>query len=167
MDRLQWWNTKGILTRIGEIAIGRGFPKTHLFARMRVAFTVASARSEEVFNPPNSYTLWRLPAEIEDLIEDAWSGWLEHPDEWDVLLKQIELAKSNDLLSVLTSTDLVSEKAVGRAKGLRRADDFKSVPLSLDGETAIEAIELLAIAHGSSEPGKLAVPFIREENFPE
>jgi len=167
MDRLQWWNTKGILTRMGEVAIGRGLPKTHLFARMRIAFAVASTRSEEVFNPPNSYTLWRLPAEIEDQIEDAWSSWLEHQNEWDDFLKQIELAKSNDLLSVLTSTDLVSEKVVSRAKGLRRADDFKSVPLSIDSETAIEAIELLAIAHGSSEPGKLAVPFVREDNFPE
>ncbi len=45
----------------------------------RAAFAVASSRSEEVFNPPDSYTLWRLPVEIEDQLEDAWAGWLESP----------------------------------------------------------------------------------------
>jgi hypothetical protein len=166
MDRSRWWNTKGLLSRVGELAISRGFPKSHVFARARAAFAVASSRSEEVFNPPDSYTLWRLPVEIEDQIEDAWAGWLESPDEWKDLLERIDAAGGNDLVSVLTSIELVSEHIVSRAKGLRRADDLKSVPLKIDGETVIEAIELLAVAHGSSEPGKLAVPFIREEDFP-
>jgi len=167
MDRSKWWNTKGLLSRVGELAISRGFPKSHVFARARAAFAVASARSEEVFNPPDSYTLWRLPVEIEDQIEDAWSGWLESPEAWQDLLERVDAAGSSDLATVLTSLELVSEQIVSRAKGLRRADDLKSVPLKIDGETVIEAIELLAIAHGSSEPGKLAVPFIREEDFPE
>jgi hypothetical protein len=166
MDRSKWWNTNGLLSQVGELAISRGFPKSHVFARARAAFAVASARSEEVFNPPDSYTLWRLPVEIEDQLEDAWAGWLESPDEWKDLLERIDAAGSNDLVSVLTSLELVSEQTVNRAKGRRRADDLKSVPLKMDGETVIEAIELLAVAHGSSAPGKLAVPFIREEDFP-
>ncbi len=166
MDRSKWWNTKGLLSKVGELAISRGFPKSHVFARSRAAFAVASSRSEEVFNPPDSYTLWRLPVEIEDQLEDAWAGWLESPQEWKELLERIDAEGSNDLVSVLTTLELVSEQTVNRAKGLRRADDLKSVPLKMDGETVIEAIELLAIAHDSSEPGKLAVPFIREDDFP-
>ena len=150
MDRSKWWNTKGLLSRVGELAVSRGFPKSHVFARCRAAFAVASSRSEEVFNPPDSYTLWRLPVEIEDQLEDAWAGWLESPDEWKDLLERIDSAGSNDLVSVLTSLELASEQSADRAKGLRRADDLKSVPIKLNGETVIQAIELLAAAHNCS-----------------
>jgi hypothetical protein len=167
MDRSKWWNSKGLLSRVGELAVSRGFPKSHVFARARAAFVIASARSEEVFNPPGAYTLWRLPVEIEDRFEDAWAEWLESPSEWKELLERIDEASSANLASRLAGLELVSEKTIGRAKGLRRADDLKSVPLRVDGETVVEAIELLAIAHDSSEPGKLAVPFIREGDFPE
>ena len=166
MDRSKWWNTKGLLSRVGELAISRGFPKSHVFARSRAAFAVAASRSEEVFNPPDSYTLWRLPVEIEDQLEDAWAGWLESPDEWKELLERIDAEGSNELVSVLTNLELVSEQSGSRAKGLRRAADLKSVPIKINGETVIEAIELLAAAHNCSEPGKLAVPFIRQEDFP-
>ena len=88
MDRSKWWNTQGLLSRVGELALSRGFPRSHVFARSRAVFAVASSRSEEVFNPPESYTLWRLPVEIEDQLEDAWAGWLENPDEWQELLEQ-------------------------------------------------------------------------------
>ena len=150
MDRSKWWNTKGLLSRVGELAISRGFPKSHVFARARAAFAVASSRSEEVFNPPDSYTLWRLPVEIEDQLEDAWAGWLESPDEWKDLLARIDAAGDKDLISVLTSLELVSEQTVNRSKGLRRADDLKSVPIKLNAEPVIEAIELLAAAHNCS-----------------
>ena len=166
MDRSKWWNTKGLLSRVGELALSRGFPKSHVFARSRAAFAVASSRSDEVFNPPDSYTLWRLPVEIEDQLEDAWAGWLESPDEWKDLLERIDAAGGSDFASVLISLELVSEQSATRAKGLRRADDLKSVPIKLNGETVIQAIELLAAAHNCSEPGKLAVPFIRQEDFP-
>lgn len=166
MDRSKWWNTKGILGPVGKLALSRGFPKSQIFARSRAAFAVAAVRSEEVFNPPNSYTLWRLPVEIEDQFEDSWTDWLESPGQWEDLLEKINATESNDFGSTLVSLGLVSEQSIDRAKGLRRADDLKSVPLKIDGETISEAIELLAIAHGSSEPGKLSVPFIREEDFP-
>ena len=167
MDRAKWWNTKGLLSRVGELALSRGLPKSHVFARSRAAFVVASSRSDEVFNPPQSYTLWRLPAEIEDRFEDAWAGWLEAPNDWKELLEQINQGSGNELLSLLTSTELVSEQSANRGKALRRADDLRSVPIKLDGETGTDAIELLAAAHCCSEPGKLAIPFIRQEDFPE
>ncbi|MCA9087264.1 MAG: BrxE family protein [Planctomycetaceae bacterium] len=167
MDRSKWWNTKGLLSRVGELALSRGFPKSHVFARSRAAFAVASSRSEEVFNPPDSYTLWRLPVEIEDQLEDAWADWLGKPDEWMQLLREIEAEGGNELVTALTNLGLLSEQSAKRGRGLRRADDLQSVPIRLDGETSIEAIELLAVAHSCSEPGKLAVPFVRQEEFPQ
>lgn len=166
MDRSRWWNTNGLLSSIGELAISRGFPKSHVFARSRAAFAVASSRSEEVFNPPDSYTLWRLPVKIEDHIEDAWAGWLESPDEWKDLLEKVDKEGGNQLLALLTKLELVSEQSAKRDKGLRRADDLRSVPIKLNDETVMEAVELLAAAHSCSEPGKLAVPFIRQQEFP-
>lgn len=90
MDRQKWWNTKGMLGDLGELAISRGFPKTHVFACCRAAFAVAAARTEEVFDPPESFTLWRLPVEIEDRIEDAWATWLENPEPWKAFLENVE-----------------------------------------------------------------------------
>jgi hypothetical protein len=166
MDRLRWWNTKGLLGRVGELAISRGFPGTHVFARSRAAFSVAAARSEEIFNPPDSYTLWRLPAAIEDQLEDAWSGWLEQQHDWKLVLEQIDQISGTDVLSGLRSLQLISDSAAERAARLRRADDLRSVPIKTAGESADELIQILAAAHSCSEPGKLAVPYIRCEDFP-
>ena len=44
---------------------------------------------------------------------------------------------------------------------------MRSVPVKANGESAEELVEILAAAHNSSEPGKLAVPFVRQEDFPE
>jgi hypothetical protein len=166
MDRLKWWNTKGMLGNLGEMAISRGFPKTHVFARSRAVFAVASCRSEEVFDPPESYTLWRLPVEIEDRLEDAWATWLEKPDEWKEFLTEVDREAGNELLQALGKLGLISEASAERARRLRRADELRSVPIKLNGGTVQDAIELLAAAHSCSEAGKLAVPFIREEDFP-
>lgn len=166
MDRSKWWNTKGMLGHVGELAISRGFPKTHVFARARAVFAVASARSEEVFNPPDSYTLWRLPVEIEDWIADAWANWLEQPEEWKEFLAAVDGESQKEFLPALKDLGLISDVTADRAANLRRADDFRSVPIKLNGESPQETVELLAAAHGCSESGKLAVPFVREEEFP-
>lgn len=166
MDRNKWWNTKGMMSSIGEMAISRGFPKTHVFARCRTVFAVAAARSDEVFNPPDSFTLWRLPVEIEDRIEDAWASWLENPEPWNAFLAEVGEASSADPQTVLVSLGLLPTDTAEKAKKLRRADDLRSVPIKVAGESISEAIALLAVAHTCSEPGKLAVPFIREQEFP-
>ena len=69
MDQARWWNTRGLLGHLGEMALKRGFPKTHFFAQARLVFTVAAHRCREVFDPPRSMTLWNLPAEVEDRFE--------------------------------------------------------------------------------------------------
>jgi hypothetical protein len=166
MDRSKWWNTKGLLGHVGELAISRGLPKTHIFARARAAFAVASARSDEVFNPPDSYTLWRLPVEIEDRIEDAWSTWLENPEPWRVFLDAVDSESQHGVLQTLTKLGLLSDHIVDRIARLRRADDLRSVPIKPAGESTDDLVATLAAAHHSSEPGKLAVPFVRQEDYP-
>jgi len=163
MDRAKWWNTKGMLANLGEMAIRRGFPKTHLFARARAVFAVAAHRCDEVFDPPDSITLWRLPPEVEDQIEDARPGWLESPEEWSEFLNQVNGQTSDNLLDLLSSLSLVPEANREQAKRLKRADDARSVPLPAVGEVTDDTIALLAAAFWRSEPGKLAVPYARTE----
>jgi hypothetical protein len=70
MDRAKWWNTNGMLGSLGAMALQRGFPRTHLFAQARAVFSVASARSQEIFDPPGAVTLWALPPDIEDEFDE-------------------------------------------------------------------------------------------------
>lgn len=165
MDRARWWNTKGMLANVGKLALSRGFPRSQVFARARAVFAVARARSEEIFNPPDSYTLWHLPAEIEDQFEDAWAEWLEQPDEWEAFLERVEAQDESIVLAALDELGLISDAVVERANRLRRADDLRSVPVKLNGESPDDAIGLLAAAHCCCEKAKLSVPYVRVEEF--
>jgi hypothetical protein len=84
MDGAGWWNTRGILGRIGKAGLTRGFPATHFFAQARVAFTVAAARCKEVFSPPACYTLWVLPPEIEEAVDSHWQSWCREACEQQI-----------------------------------------------------------------------------------
>lgn len=160
MDRAKWWNTKGMLTNLGEMAISRGFAKTHLFARARAVQEVASHRCDEIFNPPEACTLWKLPPAIEEKLQDAWSKWLEHPAPWVEFLQQVNQQPVNDLLQILLTLDLITESTADQVKRLRRADDARSVPLA-EAESCDEAtVSLLAAAFSRGETGKLAVPWV-------
>jgi hypothetical protein len=163
MDRSKWWNTKGMLAGLGEMAISRGFPRTHLFARARAVFAVAAHRCDEVFDPPGAITLWKLPAEIEDQIDDAWAHWVEDPEPWKAFLQQVNEQMHEDLLETLQSLELVSSEVVEQVKKLRRADDLRSVPLPKSSELTATTIALLAAAFSRGEPGKLAVPYMQLE----
>jgi hypothetical protein len=66
MDLARWWNTRGQLGRLGAAALRRGFPRTHYFAQARSVFAVAAHRCQEVFDPPDCVTLWRLAEATED-----------------------------------------------------------------------------------------------------
>ncbi|MCK8602713.1 BrxE family protein [Desulfoferrobacter suflitae] len=116
MDVAKWWNTRGILGRYGTIAISRGFPRTHRFARARIAFAVARSRCEEVFNPPGCMTLWSLPAPVEDQFESQWQDWLD-----DIFPYLGSLAAKG-----LTSTETWSKLTLKRVAAglLRMAVDF-------------------------------------------
>src|ERR1700680_5182790 len=76
MDLAKWWNTKSQLGRFGTTAVRRGFPRTHYFAQARSVFAVAGFRCREVFDPPQSVTLWQLSEAVEEEFEAHWERWL-------------------------------------------------------------------------------------------
>lgn len=160
MDRAKWWNTKGMLANLGEMAISRGFAKTHFFARALAVFAVASHRCDEIFNPPDAYTLWKLPPAIEEAVQDAWSKWLEHPAPWAEFLQQVNQLSGNNLLQILLALGLITESAADQVKRLRRADDSRSVPLAGTESCDEATVSLLAAAFSRGETGKLAVPWV-------
>src|SRR5688500_20280327 len=90
MDLAKWWNTKGQLGRLGAAALRRGFPRTHRFAQARAVFAVAAHRCAEVFDPPGSVTLWRLPEEIEEEFAARWEQWLDNDPAWAPLFDALE-----------------------------------------------------------------------------
>jgi hypothetical protein len=161
MDGAKWWNTKGVLSDIGAMALRRGFPKSHVFARARIAFAVAAQRCQEVYDPPDAITLWKLPAEMDEQIDDAWARWLESPDQWIEFLKRVEEYTNGVLLGTLADLSLVSDQIVERANKLKRANDFRSVPVRVADLSIDDTVSLLAAGFCCSEPGKLAVPYAR------
>jgi len=108
MDLARWWNTRGQLGRLGAAAIRRGFPRTHYFAQARSVFAVAAYRCQEIFDPPNSVTLWRLPETIEEEFEARWEHWLDHANEWIPFFQRLESLQECDLRTALQTFDAVT-----------------------------------------------------------
>src|SRR5688500_8764190 len=90
MDFARWWNTKGQLARLGAIALRRGFPRTHRFAQARSVFAVAAHRCAEVFAPPETVSLFRLPESLEETFDARWEHWLDHASEWTSFYEKLE-----------------------------------------------------------------------------
>ena len=164
MDAARWWNTQGILGKYGALALSRGFPKTHRFAQAKIAFSVAAQRCGEIYDPPEAFTLWSLPAEIEDRFQEKWHDWLEEIDAWEAFFKSIEEIAGRELPDVLSQLDLVSSEQMETVGKLRRSAEGRSVQIS--GETELDdmAIALLAAGFSRGEPGKPAIPFINEKD---
>ncbi len=112
MDRAKWWNTKGLLAGLGEMALSRGFPKSHPWARARAVFSVAAHRCREVFDPPQGITLWKLSPETEDQFEGAWAEWLDNIAPWADFLARVNDQNHTDLLETLASLSLIDASAV-------------------------------------------------------
>src|SRR5438876_6406557 len=107
MDLAKWWNTKGQLGRLGAAALRRGFPRTHHFAQARSVFAVAAHRCAELFDPPSSMTLWKLPAELEDEFDSQWERWLESAQAWQPVFQQVQEIHGTDLIAPLKAMELV------------------------------------------------------------
>jgi len=120
MDGAGWWNTRGILSRIGKTGLSRGFPTTHYFAQSRVAFAVATARCREVFSPPGCFTLWNLPPDIEEIVESQWQGWCRSASEWEPFFAQISGTNSDDLFDRLVGLQLVDSSVRTKVGSLQR-----------------------------------------------
>lgn len=161
MDLARWWNTKGQLGRLGAMALSRGFPRTRRFAAARSVFAVAAHRCQEVFDPPDCVTLWSLPPSIEEEFDARWEHWIDDAPAWGPLFEQLESLDGGDLGRTLQGLGLVSEHDVEIASKLRRSAENRAVQLpgSFSGTDA--DVALLALGFARSEPGALAVPYIR------
>lgn len=162
MDLARWWNSKGMLGHHGAVVLERGFPTTHYFAQARVVFAVARSRTQEIFNPPRSMTLWNLPADVEDAFEERWQTWLDEGDGWTPLFECLAAMKGSDLLEEMTGLDLLPSALREAAAKLRRSAEGRSVPIP-GTHTADEVVTLLAAGFARGEPGNPAIPYARME----
>ena len=158
MDLSGWWNTKGQLSALGSSVLQRGFPRTHHFAQARAVFAVARHRCEQIYDPPNSVTLWNLPAEIEDEFELRWEQWLDNAEEWSPCFMEIENC-GDDLAVELQRLELVNDDQIERAKKLRRSAEQRAVQVPGEFQATDDDITILALAFSRGETGNLAVPY--------
>jgi hypothetical protein len=161
MDLARWWNTKKQLGKPGADVLRRGFPRTHRFAQARAVFAVAAHRSAEVFDPPLSVTLWRLPEAIEEEFEARWETWLDHAGDWTPFFEELEALPGSDLVGALRSRELVADGDVEAYGRLRRSAEGRAVPLSGVFTGSDADIALLALGFARGAPGALAVPYAR------
>jgi hypothetical protein len=161
MDRARWWNTRGVLGPLGEMALRRGFAKTHFFAQGRLVFAVAAQRCRDVFDPPQGMTLWKLPAEIEDRFESQWPDWLERTDAWSSFFSELQAPKSPDLLAEAGRLGLAEEAMLREVRQLRRSPENPSVPIPGGHGPSDRILTLLALGFFRGEPGTPAIPYAR------
>lgn len=161
MDLAKWWNTRGQLGRMGSLALRRGFPRTHHFAQARSVFAVAAHRCAEVFNPPQSVTLWNLPETLEEEFDAKWEYWLDAAADWGPFFEQVESIQETDLASLLRRFELLTGADLERFGRLRRSAEGRAVPLPDPFRGTDDDVTILALAFGRGEVGQLAVPYAR------
>lgn len=166
MDAARWWNTgdqarrTALMGRSGALLLSRGFPRTHQFAQARIVMEVARARCDEVFDPPGSVTLWKLPAQVEDQFDARWAGWLEDREELHDYFAKLE-APPTDLLAAMSDFGLADATELAAVKALRRSAEGRAVPVPGVPDLNDALVTILAAAFSLGEPGKLAVPYAR------
>lgn len=161
MDLAKWWNTRGQLNRLGSAAVRRGFPRTHHFAQARSVFAVAGFRCREVFDPPQSVTLWQLPEAIEEEFETHWERWLDQVDEWEPFFLELEALEEIELKKVLESFNLTTREDSERFSRLRVSAEERSIQLPAAFAATNHDITALALGFAHGDPGALAVPYAR------
>lgn len=163
MDLAGWWNTRGVLGRLGKANLSRGLPSTHNFAQARIAFAVAHARCKEVFSGPNCFTLWNLPPEIEESLDVHWHGWCRAPETWAPIFDELAEVNRGDLGEQLLTMKLIDEAAQTAVAGLRLAPKSNSVELSLSRPLENHSVMCLAVGFSRGAKGHLVVPYTRAE----
>ncbi len=164
MDLAKWWNTRGQLGRLGSAAVRRGFPRTHFFAQARSVFAVAGFRCREVFDPPQSVTLWQLPEAVEEEFEAHWERWLDQADQWSSFFLELEALKEIELKSVLQTFNLITDEDAELFSRLRRSAEGRAVPLPAPFTATNREVASLALGFARGAPGALAVPYARLDN---
>jgi len=163
MDLMGWWNTQGVLGRMGASVYRRGFPRTAPFAQARVVFAVARSRSQELWNPPACATLWNLPMQVEDAFEDHWQTWIDQDERWADLYQALTTLGADDLLAQLHELKAIDTDCMAAARELNRSVDHRAV--KLQGPRAIDdqVLGLLAAGFFRGEPRKPAIPYVQLE----
>lgn len=161
MDMARWWNTKGQLSAVGSSALRRGFPRTHQFAQARSVFAVAAHRCSEIFQPPNTVTLWSLPPRVEDQFETRWEHWLDHAGEWHDTFRSLESPKSKDLQELLQALGLAQPADIEQLSRLKRSAEGRAVVIPGTFTGSPRDLTLLALGFARGEPGALAVPYMQ------
>jgi hypothetical protein len=162
MDLAKWWNTKGQLGKLGAAALRRGFPRTSNFAQARSVFAVAAHRCAEVFDPPESVTLWRLPEEIEEEFDARWEHWLDNATDWLPFFEKLHALTSSDLMSNFRSLELATQRDFEANAKLRRSADGRVVTFSGAFSGDDDDVSQLAFGFARGEIGALAVPYMRK-----
>lgn len=150
-----------MLGRLGELALQRGFPRTHYFAQARAVFSVAAARCKEVFDPPASMTLWSLPGAVEEEFERSWEAWIDQPRAWVEFCTKVQAEGACDLLLRMQNLGVITHSDIEKTKALKRSADGRAVPLPGLHRPHDEVITLLAMGFFRGEPGRLVVPYAR------
>jgi hypothetical protein len=163
MDLAKWWNTRGQLGRLGTAAVRRGFPRTHYFAQARSVFAVAAHRSREIYDSPDSVTLWRLPETIEEEFEGKWESWLDRANDWQPFFFRLESLQEKDLKIALQLLGDVTNHEVELSSRLRSSAGGRAVPLSEPFSGTDQEIALLALGFTRGEIGSLVVPYASRE----
>jgi hypothetical protein len=161
MDRSGWWNTQGMLGRYGEMAVQRGLPRTHRFARARVVFEVARLRCAELFDPPGGVTLWKLPAGIEDQFDEHWHGWLAASEQWEPVFDELAASQEESLLSELSARELISSAEIETVEATRRSAEGRALQLPDEHHLSDGLVSLLAGGFAKGEHGAPAIPYAR------
>lgn len=161
MDRAQWWNTRGQLGPYGAAALSRGLPRTHWFAQARSVFAVAAHRCSEIYDPPESINLWRLPGGIEEPFDARWEAWLDNAPDWTGFFEQVGAFERTDVPEALRHFGLTTPGAEQRFEGLRTSAEGRAVAVPASFAGSDEDIAVLALGFGRGSKGALAVPFAR------
>ena len=163
MDGARWWNTRGMLGRLGSLALKRGFPRSHVFAQARAAFAVASDRCREVYDPPSGFTLWKLPSSLEDQFESHWHTCIAEADRWRSFVDELQDVAC-DLLDLLRKLNLLSDAEAHAAMKFRRSVDRRAVPVPGNLAAPASTCRMLAAGFFRGEPGEPAIPYVGAAN---
>jgi len=161
MDANKWWNTSGQLGPLGAKVLRRGFPRTHYFAQARSVFAVAEDRCAQVYNPPNSATLWRLTDGIEDSFDAMWEQWFDRAADWVQFFQVVAEITNFDVPALLQQFKLATSADVAEASALKRSMEGPAVQSPAPFSSDQPGATLLAVGFAKGAKGELCVPYAK------
>jgi hypothetical protein len=161
MDLARWWNTDRQLGTTGESVLRRGFPRTHHFAQARSVIFVAAHRCAQVFDPPDSVTLWWLTEDVEDAFDAKWEGWLENAASWRPFFENVASITSPDLVAALRHLGLVTQDEVAALQESKLTADGRAVAVLGLFPTDKRVLAQLALGFSIAPQGSLVIPYAR------